>query len=108
MNARDLLLSCYFERDEDQWLGYCLDFSLVTQADSLKEAMDKLASQIHEYVYDATVGEDRDYGAQLLRRRAPLRYWLKFYYVMCKQEFRHASRNRKAVTRPMPLAPVCA
>lgn len=108
MHAHDLLLRCYFEKDGDQWLGYCLDFMLVTQAGSLPEAMRKLESQMREYVYDATAGEDRKHADTLLRRRAPLRYWVKFYVAWIKQSMQHASRTRKAVKEPMPLVPACA
>jgi hypothetical protein len=59
---------------------------LATQADSLLEAKEKLRDQISEYVYDALVGEDQAFAEQLLRRRAPLVDWLKYYgYVLLSQ-----------------------
>jgi hypothetical protein len=109
MKTNDLLLSCYFEKDGDQWLGFCLDFSLVAQADTLNQAAEKLEAQMLEYVQDATVGEDRQHAQYLLRRRAPLRYWAKFYVTLFRQRARHkvqASKRRKAVVEPMPMAPI--
>lgn len=109
MKSEDLLIACYFERDGDQWLGFCLDFSLVTQADTLHSAQEKLMAQVREYVADATIGEDRRHASYLLRRRAPLRYWLKFYLTLFRQSARHATqvgKRRKAERAPVPLTPV--
>lgn len=107
----DLLVSCYFEERGDRWIGYCLDYSLVTQAASLSEAHDKLMAQIDEYVADALVGEDKQHAAYLLRRSAPAKYWLKFYWTMLRQHLNHmaqVSARRKAERTPVPLAPSCA
>lgn len=57
----------------------CLDFSLAAQADSLKEAKAKLFAQIDSYLRDAH-GVDSAHASRLLRRSAPLGYWLQFYY----------------------------
>ena len=107
MRPTDLILHCYFEKDGDQWLAFCLDFSLVAQAETLEEAHHKLEEQMVSYVTDATTGEDRAYGSQLLTRRAPLRYWLKFYVVRFRQWRRHAGslKRKRAVLEPMPMAP---
>lgn len=107
MKPVDLLLHLYFERRDGQWLAYCLDFTLVAQADSLEVAASKLHAQVVEYVQDATVGEDRQHAAYLLRRRAPFLSWLKFYYVLARQSY-HESKRRKATKEPMPLAPCSA
>ncbi|MFT3754694.1 MAG: hypothetical protein QM769_01895 [Pseudoxanthomonas sp.] len=109
MKPGDLLLHCYFEKDGDQWLAFCLDFTLVAQARTLEEAAEKLRHQMLEYVHDATVGEDRPHAAYLLRRRAPMNYWFKFYWTTFKQVVRHKqSKRRMAEREAMPLAPVCA
>lgn len=108
MKTKDLLLAYYFEKDGDQWLGFCLDFALVTQADSLRDAEVKLDAQVSEYIYDATVGQDRQHAGQLLRRRAPVGYWAKFYLTLARQEIRRvaqASTWRKAERTSLPLVP---
>ncbi|MES5814431.1 hypothetical protein [Pseudoxanthomonas sp. Soil82] len=109
MKPKELLIACYFERAGDQWLGFCLDYSLVAQADTLANAKDKLEEQIREYVYDATVGQDREHAGYLLRRRAPLKYWLKFYVTLYRQYRNHVaqvSKRRKAEHASVPLAPI--
>jgi len=86
MKPTTLILRCYVEKQGSQWLACCLDLCLATQADSLLEAKEKLRNQINEYVYDALVGEDQAFAEQLLRRRAPLGDWLKYYgYVLLSQ-----------------------
>lgn len=104
MQPNDLLLHCYFERDDGVWLAFCLDFTLVAQADTFDEAQRKLEAQIREYVMDATVGEDRKHAAYLLRRRAPLKYWAKFWFTMWRQN-RRISKRRKSLVEPVPLVP---
>jgi hypothetical protein len=69
----------YAEKVGNQWQAFCLDFSLAAQGDTFAEVKDKLDAMVAEYVYDALVGQDRDYAEQLLPRRAPLRHWLKYY-----------------------------
>lgn len=104
MQPKDLLIHCYFERDGDEWLAFCLDFTLVAQARTMEEANQKLLSQIREYVHDATVGEDRQHAGYLLRRRAPVKYWLKFYFTLWQQH-RRAIRRRKSSVEPVPMVP---
>jgi hypothetical protein len=60
----------------------CLDFNLAAQGDSFEEAKSKLEAMIADYVYDALAGEDKPYAAQLLARRAPLSFWLKYYFYV--------------------------
>jgi hypothetical protein len=55
---------------------------LLPKATPPSEAKEKLENMIAEYVYDALAGEDRDFGPQLLSRRAPLRDWLKYYWYL--------------------------
>jgi hypothetical protein len=106
VRPRQLILDCYFEREGDQWLGFCLDFTLVTQAATLEEAKRKLAAQIYEYVYDAVAGDDREHASALLKRRAPFRYRVKFHLALLLQRIRHHNgRRRKAEHTPMPLIP---
>jgi hypothetical protein len=81
MRAKKLLLRCYAERTDDLWLAFCLDFSLGVQADTLDEARAKLEAQIRDYVRDALNGEDRAHAGVLLSRRAPLVYWLKYWWA---------------------------
>ena len=84
MQPNDLILRCYAEQEKDVWIAVCLDFCLAVQGDSLSEVKTKLETQIAEYVYDALVGEDREYGHQLLTRKAPLHFWWRYFWLKLK------------------------
>ena len=74
-----LVLRCYAEKVDNQWQAFCLDFTLAAQADSFEQARRKLEKMILAYVYDALAGEDRQHAGELLTRRAPLKYWAKYW-----------------------------
>lgn len=104
MRTKELLVHCYCERNDDVWLAFCLDFTLVAQAETLDEAMRKLDSQIREYLHDATIGDDRPHAKYLLTRRAPLAYWLKFWLTYAQQRW-HNSGRRRSIFEPLPMIP---
>jgi hypothetical protein len=87
------ILKCYAKYDEGQWIANCLDFDLAAQADSFEAAKTKLENMIKEYVFDALVGEDKDYAQQLLSRKAPLLEWLKYYFYLVMCRFTHARKG---------------
>lgn len=80
MDASRLILRCYAEKLDGQWQAFCLDLCLAAQGDSLAEVRQKLEAMICHYVDDALAGEDRAYADQLFSRRAPLKYWAKYYF----------------------------
>jgi len=91
-----LKIRCYAERQgSDIWVALCLDFDLAAQSETFHDARRKLDAMIVDYVESALVGEDREYADQLLNRRAPLRYWAKFYWFVLAHHF---SRNFRAGT----------
>jgi hypothetical protein len=107
MNPIKLILHCYAEYKNGQWNVYCLDFTLAAQADTFSEAKAKIEAMIYEYVYDATVGEHKDYADQLLNRRAPLTEWLKYYLLVFRFKFTHTKRGiYHLFTESIPLAPI--
>lgn len=109
MNAPKLLLRVYGERKDGQWTVMCLDFSLAAQADTLEEAQKLLSAQIVHYVKDATVGRDKEHAGELLRRRAPVKYWAKFYFLKLWQLLAHRRLGRRAADfQAMPLVPAGA
>lgn len=69
MKPRELLLRCYANKYDDQWQAFCIDFGLAAQGDSYEEVKAKLSDMIREYLYDALVGEDKEYAEQLLQRK---------------------------------------
>ena len=107
MRAPNLVVRCYAEQLDGQWQAFCLDLSLAAQADSYDEAKAKLLSMIGEYVHDAVSGEDKEFAAELLSRKAPLRYWAKFY-AYCAMYRLGVIRDgmKKFFCQPMPLEPV--
>ena len=106
MKPKNLLLRCYAHKQDDQWGAFCLDLCLAAQGDSFEEAKAKLDSMIGEYVYDATVGEDKGYAEQLLSRKAPLDQWATYYLYKVLIAV-HAKRNdlTKLFKETLPLVP---
>jgi len=108
MKPASLLLRVYGEKSEGQWSLVNLEFSLAAQADSLEEAKAILESQIKEYLHDALVGEDRPYAAELLRRPAPAKYWIKYWMSNAGRAIFSTSRSKeKAYLEAMPMVPAC-
>lgn len=110
MRPKKLLLRCYAERDGDMWVAVCLDFSLGAQGESFEEARTKLDLQIRDYVIDAMAGEDREHADALLPRRAPLSFWLKYWYARALTRFvrglhARASVRARSFKEPLPLVP---
>lgn len=108
MKAQKLLLRVYGECRDDQWSLICLEFCLAVQADSFTQAQRKLSEQIAHYVADATVGEDQEHAGELLRRPAPAKYWVKYYYHLLRAKLTHPLRTRRAELRSLPLVPLGA
>ena len=104
LTPAELIVRCYAERVGDQWQALCLDLTLASQADSFEEARDKLHEMIVEYVTDAVAGEDRVHAESLLSRRAPYRFWLKYYGIgLLIGLGAMKGRMRRLFTEPMPL-----
>ncbi len=101
MNPNQLVVKCYAKQEDGVWVAMCLDFCLATQADSFDEAKRKLEEQISLYVREAM--QDKDYGSQLLKRRAPLSSWIEYYLIKVENFFCHKGGIRFDET--MPLRP---
>jgi hypothetical protein len=80
MDQSRVVTRCIAEKRGEQWQAICLDLSLAAQADTLGEVKARLESMILEYVVDATEGQDSAYADRLLTRKAPLKYWLRYYF----------------------------
>ena len=106
MKSTELMLRCYAERKNGIWQAFCLDFTLAVQGDSVEEVKNKLESQILEYVHDALVGKDKKHAKDLLERKAPLKYWLKFYFFIALYHVQKAQQDFvRLLELPIPLAP---
>ena len=74
-------LHCIATKEGNYWSARCLDFTLYAVGDTLEEAKSKLYSQINEYIYDAIEGEDKEFAAELLLRKAPLKDWVIYHVI---------------------------
>lgn len=110
------MLHCYAEKlPGGQWQAFCLEFCLAAQGDSFNEVRRKLIDQTKDYVFDAMAGKDKDFAFELLHRRAPLKYWLRFYYLLAVWKAKSALSHYKlaavkdGVARlfcpPIPMVP---
>ncbi len=106
MKPIQLVLRCYAAKDEGVWVASCIDLSLAAQGDSFEEVKGKLEAMIGEYVYDATVGEDREYADQLLNRKAHYPEIIKYHWYSLLLKLGTLKQDiRRLFTEAMPLAP---
>ncbi len=101
MRTNQLIVRCYAKQEEGSWVAVCLDFSLATQGDSLADVKKKLEDQLHSYVSEAL--QDKEYGAQLLNRRAPISLWLEYYYIKLTNLITH--KTNLVFNEIMPMRP---
>lgn len=104
MKAKDLVLRCYLERENDgSWFAICLDLNLYCRADSSQEARNKLHSIIRDYIVEA-VSEDSEYFSDLIPRRAPAYFWLRYYMIALVHRCRNAANGFRFFEH-LPLRP---
>lgn len=107
MKSFPLVLRVYGEKRNGQWSLICLDFNLAAQAETLDGAKHSLQSQIVSYLQDALDGGvDADHADYFLHRRAPLKYWVKFYLArLCQppKGSQPVASGRMAKTQAVPL-----
>lgn len=84
------ILRCMAYRQDGVYVAVCLDLSLAAQADSIKEAKDKLEEQIKGLI--AEVKAEPQYARDLiLNRKAPLSLWMKYWYIGVMTRFSRKS-----------------
>ena len=106
MKPNQLVLRCYAEHRDGTWQALCLDFTLAAQGDSPEGVIEKLEAQICEYVEDALVGIDKDHSKELIKRKAPPKYWAKYYYYRSLIALHRAKSDLFRLSDiPMPLTP---
>jgi predicted RNase H-like HicB family nuclease len=104
MKLRDLKLRCFAERESDgTWFAMCLQLNLYARGDSLNEAQRKLHDVMRSYITDALT-EDAQYLDDLLPRRAPAYFYLRYAYVWCCVRIAHA-KNMVKYNEALPLVP---
>ena len=109
MKPGGLLLRCYAECADGQWQAFCLDLCLAAQGESFQEVKRSLEAMILDYVRDAVVGVDRDFADLLLRRPAPLKYWVKYYFFASLLKIGAIKTHfQRLFVEPFPLVPTPA
>lgn len=91
-NALPKRLRCYSVRQENGWFALCLDLNLAAEADSLEAVRQHLDSIIQDYLDDAQAHPE--HWADLVPRRAPLRFWLEYYVVWARMVLRRLLLGR--------------
>lgn len=107
MRPTQLILRCYGEQKGEIWQAFCIDLNLAVQGKTFGEVRTKLHQQIASYLYDALEGEDREFADQLLSRKAPIGFWVKYYYykVLCSFDAAKKGICRHIFNEIMPLTP---
>ncbi|MBE0399007.1 hypothetical protein EI168_02645 [Halomonas sp. FME1] len=80
---------CFIHREEELFVAHCIDLSLAAQADSMKEAREKLDVMIKDhlqYVVELVREGDMLTAKQMLQRKSPLSVRLTYarFYLMHK------------------------
>lgn len=83
--------------DGDVFIAACIDLALASQASSAKEALEKLESQIRDYLDEAL--SDHKYSYDLIKnRKAPTSWFLHYYFIKFSSFF--SSKNNKTFDMP--------
>lgn len=105
MKPTQLILRCYAHKLDNQWEAFCIDLCLASQAESYEAAKKKLDEQIMAYVHEALT-VDREYAAQLLSRKAPLKQMFTYHlYNTLKHVGMARNGIHKLFTEALPLLP---
>lgn len=99
----ELVLRCLAMKKNGYWVAMCIDLDLAVQADSLAKARMLLQEQMRSYVADA-FGCDSEHAGELLRRRAPIRYFALYYAI----KIAHITKRRLSFETAMPMIPAHA
>ena len=92
-NRKQLHLRCYAERDDDgSWFALCLDLNLYARSDTAKEVTSKLHEIVADYVNEA-FNVDSAYATQLIPRRAPAYFWVRYYWIALVLRWRNKHKG---------------
>lgn len=103
MRPNELVVRCFAQQKGDVWEAFCLDLNLAAQGDDLDDVKVRLDDMINSYVYDALVGDDCDYAGQLMSRKAPMGFWIKYYWLKACNELHCAKCT--LFDKVLPLVP---
>ena len=108
MTPAKLILRCYGNKREGQWVGICVDLNIAVQAEDVDELKRKMYDAIGSYLEAVIETDDKESIPELLTRRAPLQDFATYYLIRCLTAFRRFPHNfvfREAL--PIQLAANC-
>ena len=74
-------LRCYAEMESDgSWFAICLDLNIYARGVGLCEVRESLNNLVVDYI-DEAYGKDRAYVSDLVPRRAPNYFFVRYYYL---------------------------
>jgi len=107
MRPRELFVRCYAEEQQDgSWFAVCIDLNLVAEGSSAEDVRRRLHLIIQDYLH-AVLTQHQGHVWDLLRRRAPLSFVVKYHFIRawCRgvrawcwiaERIEHHRRNNKA------------
>ena len=72
---KSILLRCFVRPEGNKYIGICITLNLAVQADSSKEAIQKLNDQIELYL-DSITERNLD-----IKRRSPFSFYLWYMFI---------------------------
>ena len=78
---KSILIRCFIRPKGNKYIGICITLNLAVQADSLKEAIQKLHDQVELYLDSIT---ERNLS---IKRRSPLSFYTWYLFVKILIEF---------------------
>lgn len=98
------ILHCYIEKDTNgSWFAICIDLNLCLNASSSSEAKTQLLEMIHAYIKEAATS-DRPHFDDLIPRRAPVRFVLKYYWYWFLNHIANFKKKFDIFTERYPIA----
>ncbi len=97
----DRTIFCYAEGKGEHWEAYCLTFDLTVHGRSFGEVRQKIGEQIGLFIEGVNNLPESE-RARLLRRRAPVREWLRpLWKVMLAGLGRRDPKERHEFSFPL-------
>ncbi|ELA9712813.1 hypothetical protein RG007_003402 [Vibrio parahaemolyticus] len=90
-------IRCLVKADGDLYVAMSLEFGLAAQADTVDGAFEKLKDQIDEYVSEA-LEQDSEHRAKLLNRKAPVIWYVWYYFAKFFNQRRNSNRQGSCIT----------
>jgi hypothetical protein len=104
--SNSLVVRCLAFKENQQWVAICLPYALCVQAERLEDAKRLLHDQMVAYLQEALIGPDRVHQKALLRRSAPLKYWIFYWVSWFLNLFRSHQNQLNKFTERMPAVPM--